>query len=170
MKSCDRRRLNRRRHPHLFREIEHVDLHARGALESIVSAQQNGFSQNTGETSEWWDTYRGRMVSLVRVERYEGRALERVLEDIERQTYKIVTDFYTTILYSHAVDDLWTQVRSGVEAKLVELNLSEHLATIAPGINSDNAATRRSAALACRNLLADVATYLWQDTRTTTSI
>ena len=144
------------------KEPESVSFEAGGALESIFAASQKGYARRTGETREGFDSQE---VHLIRVERYDSARFAAIQQELERLTFKFIADSYKTIVFGEASTGLWDRLRSKVETKLMEMGLAGHLDAITPGLETDNAEVRRSAAFACRTLIDDLASYLWQDSR-----
>jgi hypothetical protein len=104
---------------------------------------------------------------LERVRVFNAGNFTSVLLEIERITFEFASQSYTLLRYGNVLTDIWTDYRSQVDAVLTRLNLTPHLDIIQAELQSGNPQAWRAATLACRNLLSDVADYLWRDPRDT---
>ena len=89
------------------------------------------------------------------------------LHEIERVTFNFASGTYVQLKYGDSITDIWTIYRKNVEVALNKLDLTNHLQAIQSGLQSENPELWRTAVLEYRNMLSDVANYLWKDPRPT---
>jgi len=82
-------------------------------------------------------------------------------------TFDFASRSYTVLRYGNVLTDIWHDYRVAVDAALARMQLHKHLDAIQEGVRSDNPELQHAPGFACRNLLTDLAAYLWRDPRTT---
>jgi hypothetical protein len=87
------------------------------------------------------------------------------LTQLESQVFDFVSKSYVQLKYGNLITDIWSNYRTTVDNKLANLDLTNHLQAIQSGIQSNNPESWRTSAFACRNMITDLANYLWQDTK-----
>ncbi len=92
---------------------------------------------------------------------------QRVAQAVENTTFRLATSAYTTLTYGDALQSIWEGYRATVEATLSQLGLDKHFETIRDGVASNNPQSWRNAMWASRDVLRDLAAYLWRDRRKT---
>lgn len=102
-----------------------------------------------------------------RVKTFAATAFRNVIQEIERLTYDFASKTYRALTYGNTISESWSAYRAKTEGGLARLGLEGHLRAIDEGLRSPTAESWRSATLACRNLLYDVAAALWKDDRPT---
>lgn len=146
-------------------EREDTVLEVRSVIDWLLAASQSGYNEPTGETRRDWSGGRNRWIQLERVRIFDAGHFAFALRDIEQMTFAFASRSYTFLRYGNVLTDFWTEYRTQVDATLQRLNLTAHLDAIQSGLQSDNPESWRAAVLGCRNLLNDVANYLWRDKR-----
>lgn len=149
------------------REIEDISLEVWWGIDYLLAVAQTGHQERTGETKGGVSRSRRETVELERVRTFSAASFAVVVSEIERMTYEFASQSYTMLRYGNVLTDFWTDYRTQVDATLRSLNLTAHLDAIQLGLQPDNTEAWRAAVLECRNLLNDVANYLWQDSRDT---
>ena len=71
------------------------------------------------------------------------------------------------LCYSDVIQDIWQGYRTKIDEHLITLGLSKHFDAIRNGLNSSNPQDWRNAMWSCRDILHDLAAYLWRDQRKT---
>ncbi|MBA2246831.1 MAG: hypothetical protein H0W23_01780 [Chloroflexia bacterium] len=96
-------------------------------------------------------------------EYYSARDCGRVVNAIREDAYNWAVPTLIRIKYENRITGLWDKYRSEVDSKLSELELTNHLGALDRQLGSSNEQEWRSALYSCRNMLRDVADYLWKD-------
>jgi hypothetical protein len=86
---------------------------------------------------------------------------------LENKAYMFAVSSYVQLKYGDLQASIWEDYSKRAEEALLSMNLSQHLDGIKRGIESGNPEMLRTAVLGCRNLLHDIATYLWRDPKAT---
>jgi hypothetical protein len=141
-----------------------LELH--DGIDWIVNASKRGHLEHLGEKTTARTTI-GKTSNLVRVKAFPAATFVSTLGRIEHAVLEHASKNYALLAYGEALTDIWQGYRQAVDAKLSDLNFGNHLQTIQNGIRSTNPEDWRLAAYGCRNLIEDVASYLWQDPRPT---
>jgi hypothetical protein len=129
---------------------------------SLSAWAQKGVYTPTGETRQT-----RRHGELVRVTSVEAPQIAALIATIEQMVFEFASRSYAVLRYGNALTDFWTGYRTQVEAVLQALGFSAHLDAIQTGLRSPNPQEWRNAIFGCRNLLEDLARYLWRDPRQT---
>lgn len=133
----------------------------------LKGAAQNGYMEKSQETQNL-ERDSGKPQLVIRKIRYfSAQVFAHSIFQIEKIIFDWVSALHVRLLYGNKVEGIWSRYRSVVDSAIQTLKISNHLSTIEDGINSANPESWRSAVLECRNLLRDVADYLWQDSRKT---
>lgn len=140
---------------------ESTSLDFRGPLANVVEWSQSGLSIRTQETRvrnegrEDW--------SEVMTVEYAASGFQRIAQSVENFTFQFASASYTTLKYGDALEDIWEGYRTRVEPVLSELGLENHFEAIRDGLAATNPENWRTAMFGCRNVLIDLASYLWRD-------
>lgn len=135
-------------------------------IDFIVNSVNIGYKALTDET-KISHLRSGKQIKLRRVRSFPAVNFSWCLSAINRYAFDFASRAYTQLKYGSAIQDIWYEYRSNVEAKLIELGFHHHLNEIHNGLLEDNPEAWRSAVYECRSLLSDVANYLWRDQRST---
>ena len=151
--------------PDLSSDSTTLDVFAR--LDWILSAAQTGYTERTDE--EKTVRYRAdrKTITLKRQKHFLPSAFASILAALENKVYLFATSSYVQLKYGDLQTSIWESYSKKAEETLLSMQLSQHLDGIKQGIESGNPEMLRTAVLGCRNLLHDVATYLWRDPRAT---
>lgn len=130
----------------------------------IIDASKSGYFEHTDDESKFqkigYQTFK-----LERFRNFPAANIARVLREIEHIVYDFACSSYIQLQYGNMLTDIWTDYRTAVDTAIRKLDLSSHLEAIQSGLLTENPESWRAAVLECRNLLDDVANYLWQDQR-----
>ena len=147
--------------------IETTTLDVRAGIDWILSSAQSGYIESTGEKSSRYISFRSKHVDTEQVRNFDKTAFQTILKNIENEVFNFASKAYSVLLYGDALQDVWQAYRTVVDAKLTEIGIGGHLDTVRAGLNSSNPQDWRAAMWSCRDILHDLASYLWQDPRET---
>jgi hypothetical protein len=148
---------------------EPVDLNVFIGINWIVSAANNGYLEKTSEVKVI-SPYSGNIQYPFRKTcHYPNYEFNNILQKIEEISFNWISKTYVNLKYSSQIKTLWERYQVIVEGVLNKINLSNHLKIINDAIIDENPEKWRVAVLGTRNLLHDLAEYLWQDPRPTYS-
>ena len=142
-------------------------LEVKAGISWFLSTSQSGYQENLLETKEVPSPSGRRMVTLRKVRSFPAGNIAYSLSQIEKHIFDWASSSYVQIQFGNQARDIWDRYRVKVDSALQQLGLANHLSAIHDGIKSDNPESWRAAVLECRNLLTDMANYLWKDTRDT---
>jgi hypothetical protein len=131
----------------------------------IAAALATGLAWRTGKEDTWhldtWD----QDVPVQEVVVLPKESLAMVLRGLENALFAYASEAYSVLRFGDTVGDIWRDYRSQVDEALGRLGLHGHLDAISAGLESDEPQRWREAMWSCRDLLRDLATHLWRDTR-----
>lgn len=142
-------------------------LEVQAGIDWLLNAAQYGYREITGETKHGWLRSSRREILLQRVKVFPAANFATSVAEIEKNTFDFASKAYVQLRYGNTLGDIWIDYRRRVDAALQQLNFFNHLEAIRSGLQSDNPESWRSAVFECRNLLDDVAKFLWRDPRKT---
>lgn len=139
-------------------------------LDQIINWSETGMvSRSMGVESERLKVTRYRSgtsyqdwVTIYSWDLYPAQNFEFMANLFREQAYTWAMKTLVRIKYENRVSSIWNEYRKVVDRKIEEMNLNDHLAAIDIQVGSNNAEQWRSALYSCRNLLHDVAAYLWK--------
>lgn len=139
----------------------------RAGVSALVGASATGFVTPTGRTetrrlSSWFQH-----VPVEEIEVVPKESIAGVLRGVEDALFTYASQAYTILRFGDAVGEIWHSYRTGVDQALAPLGLGGHLDAVRTGLKSDNPEQWRQAMWACRDLLRDLASHLWLDSRDT---
>ena len=134
-------------------------------IDWFISAAKNGHKERLSETKTVVFSHGRERITMYRDRIFLASSFMDRLAQFEAQVFDFVSKSYVPLKYGSLVTDIWDGYRLVVDEQLTQLHFSDHLQEIQSGIQSDNPASWRASAFACRNLLTDLANYLWQDPR-----
>jgi hypothetical protein len=136
-------------------------------IDWVLSTAQSGYTESTGRKSSKYIKFRGKHVETQETKVYDRHVFQTILTHIENLLFNFVSKAYVILRYSDVFQDIWQTYRTKVEEHLISIGFEAHLDTIRTGLSSDNPQQWRSAMWSCRDILHDMASYLWQDPRET---
>jgi hypothetical protein len=136
-------------------------------IDWLLGEAQRGYTEITDQTRDGWLRSKHRKLPLQRERVFPAAAFGTVVAEIERGAFDFASKAYVQLRYGNVLTDIWADYRKQVDGSLHQLGFSDYLDAIHSGLQSDNPESWRSAVLECRNLLKDVANFLWQDPRPT---
>ncbi|HLO14524.1 MAG TPA: hypothetical protein VK206_06835 [Anaerolineales bacterium] len=140
-------------------------LEVRAGIDWLSYSAQYGYTETLGETKEVSTPSRNSRATLQRKRIFPASNITYSLSQIEKHVFDFASISYAQLRFGDIIGDIWGRYRRDVDAAMSSLNLVSHLRSIEGGLLSENPEDWRSAAFECRNLLNDLATYLWQDAR-----
>ncbi len=157
---------------HEFGETEDLDaavetttFEVRINLDTLRYFAEQGYEDATDETREVWSPRWRKSLPFRRHRVFQPSAFAQVLAAIEQHAFNFASESYAYLAYSSALTEVWVAYRSRVDNWLHAVGKTEHLDAIQTGLASDNAEMWRQAMYASRDLITDVANYLWKDPR-----
>lgn len=146
---------------------ESVNLNVTAGIDWIIAAAQDGYSESTGEKEERYISSRNRNIEMEKIKHYSNSSFQSIIQSIENLVFRFVSESYSLLCYGDALQDVWQTYRTDVDSHLTKIGLGGHLDAIRTGLSSTNPPQWRTAMWSCRDLLHDLADYLWQDPRKT---
>lgn len=101
------------------------------------------------------------------IEVYPPEAFKTCLENIEQAIWEWATSWIVFLRFENSIGDIWERYRSSVDSTLAQIGLSGHFQALDTRLASSNEQDWRSVLYSCRDLLHDVAAYLWREERST---
>lgn len=146
-------------------EIEPDTLEVRAGIDWLESHSQYGYSEGLGEVKVVPSPSGRSKVTLKRRRVFPACNIAYSISQIEKYVFDFASISYAQLRFGDIIGDIWARYRREVDASMTDINLAGHLASIERGLLSENPEDWRSAAFECRNLLNDLANYLWMDPR-----
>jgi len=146
--------------------VEETVLNLRANIEWITRASNTGYTEITTER-KISNIHSGKEIQLQRVREFNGQMFTQCLREIKRLAFDFISDSYVYLKYTNEIHSIWDERREKIDEVLQPLGFNNHFAEIENGLNSPNPESWRTVAYACRNLLSDLADYLWKDSRKT---
>lgn len=147
--------------------ITYTTIDIRTGIDWILSAAQSGYVESTSKKSSKHIRFRHKDVETEEVDIYDEDVFQTILTNIENLAFNFASSSYPILQYGDALQDVWQAYRARVEESLVPIGFAEHLDTVRNGLNSQNPQYWRAAMWSCRDILHDLAVYLWRDQRET---
>jgi hypothetical protein len=146
---------------------QYTEMDARAGIDWILSAAQSGYVESTGKKSSKYISFQHENVETNEARIYDKSVFQTIVTNIENLVFRFVSDSYAVLCYSDVLQDIWQEYRTKTDEHLMPIGLSKHLDTIRNGLNSGNPQEWRNAMWSCRDILHDLAAYLWRDQRKT---
>jgi len=147
--------------------VTHAEMDVWVGIDWILSAAQAGYTEYTGRKSSKYIRLSQKRVETREANVYGKHVFQTLLTNIENLVFNFASNSYSTLRYGDALQDLWQAYRAKVEECLATLGFTGHLDTVRNGLKSKNPQDWRAAMWSCRDILHDLATYLWRDKRET---
>lgn len=143
--------------------IEHLDVQR--AVDDLTKYAETGVYQRTGNRESRRSSRGGQPVEGGEVLSFSKESVSRVLRQLEEELFRWASSAYVSLRFGDDISGIWDSHRSRVEAALTQMGLSNHLNAISEGLASAELQKWRQAMWSCRDLLHDVAAFLWRDER-----
>jgi hypothetical protein len=165
--------LAARHHERSFGTPAARPLHLRGTIDTVLQLEQSGLLRRApgldqvsvsipaGRGGGGRQLYRHGEVDAW--EYYAPVACRAVVYAIREDAFNWALPTLIRLKYENRITGLWERYRSEIDEKLAELLLTNHLSALDRQLGSSNDQEWRAALYSCRNMLRDVADYLWQD-------
>jgi hypothetical protein len=98
---------------------------------------------------------------------YDKSVFQTIVTNVENLVFGFVSASYAMLCYSDVIQDIWQRYRTQIDEHLITIGLSKHFDAIRNGLKSANAQEWRNVMWSCRDILHDLAAYLWRDRRKT---
>lgn len=144
-----------------------VNLDVRAGIDFIISAAQHGYREHTGNKSTRYISFRSQNIEIEELNNYDNSLFQIMIQNIENLVFDFVSKSYSLLHYGDVLQDIWQGYRREVDKRLIDIGFGGHLDAIRSGLNSANPQEWRQAMWSCRDVLHDLADYLWKDTRDT---
>lgn len=144
-----------------------IAMDVRAGIDWILSAAQSSYVESSGKKSSKYISFRHKAVQTEQVSVYDKQVFQAILNNIENSVFDFVSKAYSMLLYGDALEDIWQTYRTKVDQRLIAIGFGGHLDTIRTGLSSNNPQDWKAAMWTCRDVLHDIAAYLWQDPRET---
>jgi hypothetical protein len=150
--------------PQIYEE-EPDTLEAWAGIDWFISASSVGYRDVLKETKVVVTPSKRDQITLHRVRVFGAPAISWALSQIEKTIYDFASSTYVQLKYSNVIKHIWEDYQIQIDKKISQLGLTQHFSAIEINLQSTNPEGWRAAAFACRNLLNDLANYLWRDPR-----
>lgn len=121
----------------------------------------------TGKEELRWSSHQRRDITGQEVLGISGTTISAVLRHLEDDVFGWGSSAYSVVAFGQAASDIFASYRGLVDAKLTQIGLTSILDQISSGLGANQAQAWREAMYSCRDLLHDLAKYLWRDPRAT---
>ena len=145
----------------------HTEMNVWMGIDWVLSASQSGYTESTGRKSSKYISFRKKQVETIEAKVYGKHMFQSILTNIENIVFNFASNSYSILLYGDTLQDVWQAYRAKVEEQLIAIGFTKHLDTIRNGLSSQNPQDWRAAMWSCRDILHDIAAYLWRDQRET---
>jgi hypothetical protein len=146
-------------------EEEATDLEVLSGYDWIKSVSESGYREELDELKLITFPGTSDEINMRRIRYFNPSVFANILSIIEKQTFDFVSKSISQISYSGAIGGIWNEYRSIVEDLASKVDLTDHMKAIEKSLRDSNPEAWRAGALSCRNMLYDLANYLWQDNR-----
>jgi len=146
---------------------EYTEMDVWAGIDWVLSASQLGYSESTGRISSQYISYRHKDIETEEAKVYDKQVFQTILTSIENLVFNFVSKSYAILRYGDVLQDIWEGYRTKVDEKLISIGFGGHIDAIRVGLSSNNPQDWRTVMWSCRDVLHDVASYLWQDSRKT---
>jgi len=147
--------------------VRQIEMDVRQGTDWLLSAAQWGCSEPTGNKSSKYISYDRKSVETEERNIYDKHVFQTIITNIENAVFNFASNSYAILRYGDALQDVWQAYRATVEERLIPIGFSKYLDAIRNGLNSNNPQEWRKVMWSCRDILHDLAAYLWRDGRET---
>lgn len=134
-------------------------------IDWIITSSQKGYIEQLPETKIAMTPHSHAKVTLTRIRVFSASTIAASLSRLENALFDFLSRSYVELKYSNVMESIWRDYQSQVDKKLSQLNLAQHYSAIEANLLSTNPEGWRLASFGCRDLLTDLANFLWQDSR-----
>jgi hypothetical protein len=147
--------------------IQHTEMNVWAGIDWILSAAQSGYTESTGQKSSKYISFQHKHIETIEVKTYDKHVFQTIVTNIENLVFRFVSESYAMLCYGDVLQDIWQGYCTAIDKHLIPIGLSKHLDAIRNGLESVNPQEWRNAIWSCRDILHDLAAYLWGDQRKT---
>ncbi len=144
---------------------ESVTKDIRSGIESLARYAANGVAFPTGQKDErkvgqkWMEVEETDVISK--------ETCQAIINHLEEQILPWASESYRSLRFGDLAAEVWQAYRLSVDEALTALGLGGHLQAINEGLASTEPQSWRQAMWTCRDVLHDLAVFLWRDSRKT---
>lgn len=143
--------------------IEYHDV--RWGIDPITSHSEKGVFVPSGKHESRWSRLNRSDIAGQEGIEFSKETMHRTVAAVENEIFRWASNAYVALRFGDTAGDIWRRFRAGVDEAITQLGFSGHLNEISKGLASEEPQAWRQAMWSCRDLLRDLAAYLWQDPR-----
>lgn len=146
---------------------EYVEMDVRAGIDWILSKAHSGYVEGAGEKSSRYISFQKKHVETEEARIYDKSVFQAIVTNIENLVFRFVSESYALLHYGDVLKGIWQGYSAKIDEHLIPIGLSKHLDAIRNGLSSENPQEWKQAMWSCRDVLHDLAVYLWRDQRKT---
>lgn len=146
---------------------EYTEMDVWAGIDWVLSAAQSGYTESTGQKSSRYISFQNNHVEIEEARIYDKSVFQTIVTNVENLVFRFVSESYAVLCYGDVLKDIWQGYCAKIDEDLIPIGLSKHLDAIRNGLSSANPQEWRTAIWSCRDVLQDLAVYLWRDQRKT---
>lgn len=150
--------------PNTYEEEADI-LQLRNGIDWLIASLSIGYKEVLDDTKIAKSPKSQKLITLNRIRIFTSAVIAVALSQIEKLVYDFATSTYVQLKYSNVIRNIWDDYHTQVDKALSQIGLTEHLSAIENNLLSTNSEQWRESALESRNILNDLANYLWRDPR-----
>lgn len=136
-------------------------------IDQLVKYGEKGVIVREEAAEERWFDISKKMTRGRKVTVAEAPQVKHCLEGLQNELFDWTSRSYAALKTGDVASDIWQANRSAVDQFLATIGLTGHLGAIQDGLISKEPQQWREAMWSSRDLLHDLAAYLWRDARKT---
>jgi hypothetical protein len=146
---------------------ESISMEISMSINQILQLKNTGYSIRLDNTTTIPSRTRHSNIIYTQIKTFHKAEFDNLLTRIESVVFDFISETYVQLKYSERIFNIWSDYQSLVDSTLAQSDFRDHLESINMNIGSTNPQDWRIAVFGCRNLLHDLADYLWKDIRDT---
>ncbi|MSQ15734.1 MAG: hypothetical protein EXR50_07725 [Dehalococcoidia bacterium] len=149
-------------------QSEPLRLDVRHGVTELELPREPSLRYTTNEIQEIQETYNPKETIVFRASQHlPPNTVALILERINDWCFEFASSASVTLEFGNLVDDIYQSYRNIIEKYLTVIGLSKGFKSITENLRSNEPLMWRASVLACRSVLQDIASHLWQDARST---
>lgn len=137
----------------------------RGGISRLIESKEQGLVYRTGR--EKTVDVEGKGVAVFEIAKIPSSTVQRVIRGAENRCFDFVSQAYRYLKFGNEVASVFEDYRNKVDAKLADLGLTNAISVAYREVSAKERESWRNAVLGCRNMLQDLADFLWKDKQET---
>ncbi|MCJ7667823.1 MAG: hypothetical protein MUP04_06030 [Anaerolineae bacterium] len=134
----------------------------RSPVTDLLNVKELGYRYPTGGTSEIYISSKQKSVPVKEICIIEPIAIKRLLDAIANNLYSLASRGSIVVRHGQAISSALENYIALVDDKLLSLGIGDSLKAAYENLRSDNPESWKLVALACRNIIIQLANTLWQ--------